>query len=111
MQPLDAFPIAARRKVRGVLVDIDDTLTTDGRLTAEAYGALERLHDAGLLVVPITGVPPAGVIISPACGRSMRWSARTVPFISVMTGIAGRSSGVTPPTAQPVRPTASVSMR
>ena len=57
MQPLDAFPIAARRKVRGVLVDIDDTLTTDGRLTAEAYGALERLHDAGLLVVPITGRP------------------------------------------------------
>jgi len=43
--------------IRGVFCDIDDTLTTDGRLTAEAYAALERLHDAGLLVVPITGRP------------------------------------------------------
>jgi HAD superfamily hydrolase (TIGR01484 family) len=43
--------------IRGVLVDIDDTLTTAGRLTAAAYTALERLHDAGLVVVPITGRP------------------------------------------------------
>ena len=45
------------RGVRAVLVDIDDTLTTRGRLTAEAYGALERLHGAGKLVVPVTGRP------------------------------------------------------
>lgn len=37
MQPLDAFPEEARRRVKGVLVDIDDTLTTDGPLTAAAY--------------------------------------------------------------------------
>jgi len=43
--------------VRGVLCDIDDTLTTDGRLTAPVYAALERLQAAGLLVVPITGRP------------------------------------------------------
>lgn len=55
MQALAAFGIAARRGVRGVLCDIDDTLTTDGRLTAAAYGALERLRSAGLSVVPITG--------------------------------------------------------
>ena len=55
MQALAAFGIAARRDVRGVLCDIDDTLTTDGRLTAAAYGALERLRSAGLSVVPITG--------------------------------------------------------
>ncbi len=55
MQALAAFDIAARRSVRGVLCDIDDTLTTEGRLTAAAYGALERLHSAGLSVVPITG--------------------------------------------------------
>lgn len=42
---------------RGVFCDIDDTLTTEGRLTAEAYGALERLRNAGLLVVPVTGRP------------------------------------------------------
>ena len=57
MQPLDNFPVAARRRIRGVLADIDDTLTTDGKLTADAYGALERLQAAGFLVVPITGRP------------------------------------------------------
>jgi hypothetical protein len=40
-----------------VFCDIDDTLTDDGRLGAAAYGALERLHAAGLKVVPITGRP------------------------------------------------------
>ncbi len=54
MQPLAAMP---RDGVRGVLTDIDDTLSTHGRLTARAYDALERLHDAGLLVIPITGRP------------------------------------------------------
>ena len=54
LQPLESMP---RDNVRGVLTDIDDTLTTHGRLTAEAYAALERLHDAGMLVIPITGRP------------------------------------------------------
>ena len=57
MLPLEEFPIERRREIRGVLCDIDDTLTTGGRLTAEAYGAMERLADAGLIVVPITGRP------------------------------------------------------
>ena len=57
MQPLAEFPRDARRRVCAVLTDIDDTITTDGRLTAAAYGALERLHDAGFLVVPVTGRP------------------------------------------------------
>ncbi len=57
MQPLDEFPDQARRAVRGVLLDIDDTLTTDGRLTAEAYAAMQRLQASGKLVVPVTGRP------------------------------------------------------
>lgn len=57
MRPLSEFPLAARARVRAVLADIDDTLTTGGRLTAQAYGALERLQDAGLAVVPVTGRP------------------------------------------------------
>jgi len=57
MRPLCAMPEAARRAVRGVLADIDDTLTTHGRLTATAYSALERLRAAGKLVIPITGRP------------------------------------------------------
>ncbi len=57
LRPLAEFPLAARAAVRGVLADIDDTLTTHGRLHAVAYGALERLQAAGLIVVPVTGRP------------------------------------------------------
>jgi len=45
------------RHIAAVLVDIDDTLTSGGKLTAAAYGALERLHRAGKRVVPVTGRP------------------------------------------------------
>ena len=51
------MPDAARRAIRGVLADIDDTLSTHGRLTAEAYAALQRLRESGRLVIPITGRP------------------------------------------------------
>ncbi len=57
MLPLSEMPVAVRRAISGVLCDIDDTLTTVGRLTAEAYGAMERLAESGLPVVPITGRP------------------------------------------------------
>jgi hypothetical protein len=57
MTPLAEFPLEARRAIRGVLADIDDTLTTHGRLHAVAYAALERLRAAGLLVIPVTGRP------------------------------------------------------
>ena len=57
MIPLAEFPLEARRAIRGVLADIDDTLTTRGRLHAVAYSALERLREAGLLVIPVTGRP------------------------------------------------------
>ncbi len=57
MRALAEMPAATRRAIRGVLADIDDTITTHGRLTATAYAALERLRAAGKLVVPITGRP------------------------------------------------------
>src|SRR5580765_245362 len=57
MRPLTEMPRSARNAVRGVLTDIDDTLTTRGRLTSQAYAALERLSAAGKLVIPITGRP------------------------------------------------------
>ena len=52
-----SLPAEIARNLVGVFTDIDDTVTTDGRLPAAAYDALERLHDAGLAVVPITGRP------------------------------------------------------
>jgi hypothetical protein len=55
LKPLAEFPADERREVRFVLFDIDDTLTTGGRLTAEAYSALETLKSAGLGTVAITG--------------------------------------------------------
>jgi hypothetical protein len=57
MKPLSDWPHAARCSLRGVFFDIDDTFTTDGRITAEAYAALEMMQRAGLLLVPITGRP------------------------------------------------------
>ena len=48
---LDAHGVGA------LLFDIDDTLTTEGKLTAAAYGALERLQRAGKRVVAVTGRP------------------------------------------------------
>ena len=44
-------------RFRGVLCDIDDTLTLHGQLVPEAFIALARLQAAGLKVVPITGRP------------------------------------------------------
>ena len=57
MTPLTDCPRAILAAVDGVLTDIDETVSTEGRLTAEAYGALGALKEAGLLVVPVTGRP------------------------------------------------------
>lgn len=55
MQAIISLPAPALRRVRGVLTDIDGTLTTDGRLPAATYLALDRLHRAGLHIIPVTG--------------------------------------------------------
>jgi HAD superfamily hydrolase (TIGR01484 family) len=47
------------KNVRCLFTDIDDTMSTDGRITREAYDALWRAHDAGLAIVPVT-CRPAG---------------------------------------------------
>ncbi|HTE13960.1 MAG TPA: HAD-IIB family hydrolase [Burkholderiales bacterium] len=57
MKPLTVFALEARRAIKGVLCDIDDTLSTGGKITAEAYSAMQRLQQARLLVIPVTGRP------------------------------------------------------
>lgn len=57
MRPLAEMPEAVAAAVVGVFADIDDTITTEGRLPAASYAALERLHEAGIHVAPITGRP------------------------------------------------------
>ena len=54
MRPLSDWSVSG---LVGVFTDIDDTLTTEGQLTAEAYAAIEKLHKAGLKTIPITGRP------------------------------------------------------
>ncbi|MEJ5991566.1 HAD-IIB family hydrolase [Ramlibacter sp. PS3R-8] len=57
MLPLDKWPATERGRITGVLTDIDDTLTTEGAVTADVLEALVALRAAGLHVVPITGRP------------------------------------------------------
>jgi len=57
MNELDNIQDALLAAVCGVFTDIDDTLSTGGKITAPAFEALWRLRDAGLLVVVVTGRP------------------------------------------------------
>jgi HAD superfamily hydrolase (TIGR01484 family) len=56
-KPIADCPPELLRAVRGVLTDIDDTLTGDGEVMAQALQALSALHDAQVPVVAITGRP------------------------------------------------------
>lgn len=57
MKPLAELPTDVARQVTIVFCDIDDTVTTHGRLTASAYQAMEDLAASGIQVIPITGRP------------------------------------------------------
>lgn len=52
MQSIDQFDVGG---IRGVLTDIDDTLTEGGRLSAATFNALHQLQQAGFKVIPVTG--------------------------------------------------------
>ena len=57
MLPLNTWPLQARSRITGIFTDIDDTLTTNGAITPDALGALEKLKAQGLSVIAITGRP------------------------------------------------------
>lgn len=57
LTPIEQLGAAHAAAIHTVITDIDDTLTTDGALTATAYGALEQLRRSGLRVVVTTGRP------------------------------------------------------
>ena len=57
MRPLAQFPANIARRVRAVVTDVDDTLTEGARLPAATYSALERLQQAGLIVIPASAAP------------------------------------------------------
>ena len=56
-RPLAQMPLAALRAVRGLMTDIDDTLTHNGAIEPAALAALQRLAAAGVPVLAITGRP------------------------------------------------------
>lgn len=57
LQRLNELDMTRAAQISTVLCDIDDTVTTEGRLTARAYQAMEDLSQAGIRVIPITGRP------------------------------------------------------
>jgi len=57
MEPFSRFSTALSRQIRFVLSDVDDTLTEGSRLPAAAYMAIERLQNAGIMVIPVTAAP------------------------------------------------------
>ncbi|MDN3921352.1 HAD-IIB family hydrolase [Roseateles violae] len=57
MQPLNLCPPALLRGLRGILTDIDDTMTAEGGIAPEALAALHDLRSADVPVIAITGRP------------------------------------------------------
>ena len=55
MQPITNISRKEISNLRYIFTDIDDTLTTDGKLLPEAYQALWNLQRAGIEIIPITG--------------------------------------------------------
>ena len=54
---LSRWSLEDRRHIRYVFADIDDTMTSEGKLESPAFSALWRLKEAGIGVVPVTGRP------------------------------------------------------
>lgn len=57
MRPLTEFERDAARGLAGILFDLDDTLLDSGQLSERAYSSLHRLHEAGLVLLAVTGRP------------------------------------------------------
>jgi HAD superfamily hydrolase (TIGR01484 family) len=57
VKPVSEMSPAEAAGVRYILMDIDDTITSGGKLLAASYTALWKLKAAGLRVIPVTGRP------------------------------------------------------
>jgi hypothetical protein len=57
MEPLSRAPADVLAAVDGVVFDVDDTVTRDGRLELEAYAAMWALSKAGVKLAAVTGRP------------------------------------------------------
>lgn len=57
MKSINEISNSISRSVKGFFSDIDDTITTDGMLSGDAYVAIENISNKGIHFVPITGRP------------------------------------------------------
>jgi len=57
MLPIAELDASLARNLRGVVFDVDDTLTHDVRLEEAAYRALWKLNQAGMFLIAVTGRP------------------------------------------------------
>ena len=57
MRPIALMTAEEACGLHYILMDIDDTLTKEGKLLASSYTALWKLKEAGLKVIPVTGRP------------------------------------------------------
>ena len=55
--PVQNIPSEVAKSLGGIFFDIDDTITTSGKIPPVSYKALWDLRDAGLRIVPVTGRP------------------------------------------------------
>jgi hypothetical protein len=56
-RPFKECPQETLRQINVILTDIDDTITSNGRLPAASLAAIEKLTEAGIIVIPVTGRP------------------------------------------------------
>jgi HAD superfamily hydrolase (TIGR01484 family) len=57
MKPVSKMTASEAAGLRYILMDIDDTLTREGKLLSSAYSGLWKLKEAGLKLIPVTGRP------------------------------------------------------
>lgn len=60
MKPWASAPRSALRRVRALFTDLDDTLTSDGRVTLDAFRALWTAWESRILPVTVVTGRPAG---------------------------------------------------
>jgi len=109
MLTLSTWPLAERQRITGVFTDIDDTLTTDGAITADALRALGELKAAGLQVIPITGRPvgwsepfalawPVDAIVAENGAVALRTHRAEPPALSMVERGASSFASINPST-------------
>jgi HAD superfamily hydrolase (TIGR01484 family) len=55
MLPINILSSQSLSKIKVVFADIDDTISTEGKILPEAFSAMWDLYNSGIKIVPITG--------------------------------------------------------